>query len=142
MELCRSIFRLLIKAGSGFGLLPALGRLLMGPRLTAMAGLTFKAAFRFRLVPTLAVLLLGIVIGLPLNMDGTPGMLTENVNSFAETLREKIGIPVELYDERMTTMQVDRMLTEEADVSRDKRKQVRDKLAASLILQSYLDLHS
>lgn len=83
-----------------------------------------------------------IVLGLPLNMDGTPGMLTDNVNSFADTLREKIGIPVELYDERMTTMQVDRMLTEEADVSRERRKQVRDKLAASLILQSYLDSHS
>jgi putative Holliday junction resolvase len=82
-----------------------------------------------------------IVLGLPLNMDGTPGMLTGDVEAFAAALREKTGLPVELYDERMTTMQVDRMLTEEADVSRDRRKQVRDKLAATLILQSYLDSH-
>lgn len=79
-----------------------------------------------------------IVVGLPLNMDGTPGILTDNVNAFAEKLRGETGLPVELYDERMTTMQVDRMLTDEADVSRDKRRQVRDKLAASLILESYL----
>ena len=79
MELRHSIVRLLLKSASGFGLLPALGRLVLGPRLTAMAGLTFKAAFRFRLVPTLAVMLLGIVVGLPLIIkdDGTARGLTQ-----------------------------------------------------------------
>ena len=79
MEFTRAIARFLLKAASGFGLLPALGRWVFGPRLTAMAGLTFKAAFRFRLVPTLAVLLLGIVIGLPLVIkdDGTARGLTQ-----------------------------------------------------------------
>ena len=79
MEFPRAIARFLLKVTSGFGLLPTLGRLIFGPRLTAMAGLTFKAAFRFRLVPTLAVLLLGIVIGLPLVIkdDGTARGLTQ-----------------------------------------------------------------
>ncbi len=79
MEFFRAIARFPLKATSGFGLLPALGRLVFGPRLTAMAGLTFKAAFRFRLVPTLAVVLLAIVIGLPLVIkdDGTARGLTQ-----------------------------------------------------------------
>jgi putative Holliday junction resolvase len=80
-----------------------------------------------------------IVVGLPLNMDGSPGILTDEVTSFAETLRKELSVTVELYDERLTTLQADRMLTEEADISREKRKMVRDKLAASLILQSYLE---
>ncbi len=79
MELRQSIVRFLLKAVSGFGLLPLLGRWVLGPRLTAMAGLTFKAAFRFRLVPTLAVLLLAIIVGLPLVVkdDGTARGLTQ-----------------------------------------------------------------
>jgi len=79
-----------------------------------------------------------IVIGFPYNMDGTPGALADEVTAFGDKVKAETGLPVEFYDERMTTLQVDRMLTEEADVSREKRRQVRDKLAASLILQSYL----
>ncbi len=79
MELRRSIIRLLLKCASGFGVLPAVGRLVLGPRLAAMAGLTFMAAFRFRLIPILAVMLLGIVVGLPLIIkdDGTARGLTQ-----------------------------------------------------------------
>jgi putative Holliday junction resolvase len=66
-------------------------------------------------------------------------MLADEVTGFGEKLKAELGLPVEFYDERMTTMQIDRMLTDEADISREKRKLVRDKLAASLILQSYLD---
>lgn len=83
-----------------------------------------------------------IVVGLPLNMDGTDGNLMKEVKSFAAALETQIGVPVEMYDERLTTMQAERMLTEEADMSREKRKQVRDKVAASLILRSYLERNS
>lgn len=80
-----------------------------------------------------------IVVGLPVNMDGSEGELAAQARAFADALTTRLGIPVELYDERMTTLQADRMLTEEADLSRGRRKEVRDKIAASLILQSYLD---
>jgi putative Holliday junction resolvase len=83
-----------------------------------------------------------IVIGLPLNMDGSSGEISENVRAFAVQLEERLNIPVELFDERLTTMQAERMLVEEADMSREKRKHVRDKVAASLILQAYLDQKS
>ncbi|OGS17310.1 MAG: Holliday junction DNA helicase RuvA [Elusimicrobia bacterium RIFOXYA2_FULL_50_26] len=80
-----------------------------------------------------------IVLGLPINMNGTESGLTSDVRRFAEELRESVALPVEFIDERLTTMQAERMLVEEADMSREKRKKVRDKLAASLILQSYMD---
>jgi putative holliday junction resolvase len=80
-----------------------------------------------------------IVLGDPLNMDGTPGMLTDDVKSFAKKLREKFNIDIKFVDERLTTMQAERILVEEADYSRGKRRNVRDKIAASLLLQSYLD---
>ena len=80
-----------------------------------------------------------IVLGEPLNMDGTPGILTEEVRSFAKKLQEKFNVGVKFVDERLTTLQAERTLTEEADYSRLKRKGLRDKVAAALILQSYLD---
>ncbi|MHB9154724.1 MAG: Holliday junction resolvase RuvX [Endomicrobiales bacterium] len=82
-----------------------------------------------------------IVIGLPLNMNGTPGILTEEVKGFAAHLTERTGLAVEFLDERLTTWQAERMLIEEADVPREKRKKLRDKVAASLILQAYLERH-
>jgi putative Holliday junction resolvase len=72
-------------------------------------------------------------------MDGTDGNLINEVNSFVRKLEEKFKIQVVLIDERLTTIQAERMLTEEADITRGKRKGVRDKVAAALILQSYLD---
>jgi len=80
-----------------------------------------------------------IVLGEPLNMDGTQGNLAGEVRSFAEKLKEKFNIGVQLIDERLTTLQAERILVEEADISRLKRKGLRDKVAACLILQSYLD---
>jgi len=80
-----------------------------------------------------------IVVGKPLNMDGTDGNLINEVNSFVRKLEEKFKIPVVLIDERLTTLQAERLLTEEADFTRVKRKSIRDKVAAALILQSYLD---
>lgn len=79
-----------------------------------------------------------VVIGLPLNMDGSKGPMAEKVEAFARRLSERTGVPVVPHDERLTTWSVEQTLIE-ADVSRRKRKGVRDKLAAQAILQSYLD---
>ncbi|WP_017686819.1 Holliday junction resolvase RuvX [Paenibacillus sp. PAMC 26794] len=82
-----------------------------------------------------------IVVGLPKNMNGTVGPRGEICIAFAERLRDELNLPVHLWDERLTTMAAERTLIE-ADVSRKKRKQVVDKIAASLILQNYLDANS
>ncbi|KUP05813.1 Holliday junction resolvase [Bacillus coahuilensis m2-6] len=79
-----------------------------------------------------------IVVGLPKNMNNTMGPRGEASQRYGEGLREKFGIPVDYYDERLTTMQAERVLIE-ADVSRGKRKKVIDKMAAVMILQGYLD---
>lgn len=79
-----------------------------------------------------------IVIGLPINMDGSIGPAAKAVEAFVELLAKEIGIPIDTWDERLTTSLVERMLID-ADMSRAKRKGVRDKLAAQAILQSYLD---
>jgi len=79
-----------------------------------------------------------IIVGLPKNMNGTIGPRGEISLQFAKLLKNKLGLPVELWDERLTTMAAERILLT-ADVSRKKRKKVIDKMAASLILQSYLD---
>ena len=71
------------------------------------------------------------VVGLPINMDGTEGPRVEICRAFGEKLKEKSGLKVEYQDERLTTVTAERMLIE-ADVRREKRKQVIDKVAASL----------
>ncbi|HLQ75276.1 MAG TPA: Holliday junction resolvase RuvX [Alloiococcus sp.] len=79
------------------------------------------------------------VIGLPKNMNGTLGERAESSMAYGEKLEELFGLPVVYQDERLTTMQVNRMMIEEGDVSRRKRKAVVDKLAAQMILQTYID---
>ncbi len=79
-----------------------------------------------------------IVVGLPKNMNATIGPRGEICIEFAKTLQQILNIPVHLWDERLTTVSANRTLIE-GDVSRKKRKLVVDKLAASLILQGYLD---
>ncbi|MGB8953956.1 MAG: Holliday junction resolvase RuvX [Tumebacillaceae bacterium] len=79
-----------------------------------------------------------IVLGFPKNMNNTIGPRGELSMQFAEILKEKFGLPVVLWDERLSTMAAERMLVS-ADVSRKKRKQVVDKMAAAIILQNYLD---
>ncbi len=79
-----------------------------------------------------------IVVGHPLNMDNTKGPMADEVEVFVRKLKDKSRLPVELWDERMSTGLVERMLLQ-ADVSRSRRKDVRDKLAAQVILQGYLD---
>ncbi|REE84356.1 putative Holliday junction resolvase [Paenibacillus taihuensis] len=79
-----------------------------------------------------------IVVGLPKNMNGTIGPRGEICIAFAGDLQQKLNLPVHLWDERLTTVAAERTLLE-ADVSRKKRKLVVDKMAATLILQNYLD---
>jgi len=79
-----------------------------------------------------------IVVGLPKKMDGTLGTQAEIVLKWVKALKDKIPIPVESWDERLSTVGATRVLLE-ADLSRRKRKKVIDKLAAVLILQGYLD---
>ena len=79
-----------------------------------------------------------IVVGLPKNMDGTLGKTALLVMDFVEKLENRFKIPVATWDERLSTVEAERVLLT-ADVSRKKRKKVIDKLAASIILQGYLD---
>lgn len=79
-----------------------------------------------------------ILMGKPMRMTGTPGTLQEEIERFAIALEKAAGRPVTLRDERFTTMQAERHLIA-ADVSREKRKGVIDKIAAQLLLQNYLD---
>ncbi|WP_010270660.1 Holliday junction resolvase RuvX [Paenibacillus senegalensis] len=79
-----------------------------------------------------------IVVGLPKNMNGTIGPRGELSMEFAEQLQNTFKLPVHLWDERLTSIAAERTLLE-ADVSRKKRKQVIDKMAAMLILQGYMD---
>ena len=79
------------------------------------------------------------VVGLPKNMNNTEGPRVEASKAYGDKIKEIFNLPVDYQDERLTTVQAERMLIEQADVSRDKRKKVIDKLAAQLILQNYLD---
>lgn len=81
------------------------------------------------------------VLGLPKNMDGTEGPRAEVTRQFGDMLEKASGIPVYYQDERLTTVSAERMLIG-ADVRREKRKKVIDKVAATIILQAYLDSHS
>ena len=78
------------------------------------------------------------VVGLPRNMDGSEGPRAEITRAFGDALAERSGLPVIYADERLTTVSAERLLIG-ADVRRDKRKKVIDKVAATIILQSYLD---
>ena len=80
-----------------------------------------------------------VVIGLPKNMDGTIGERAEASIAYGELVIETFNLPVEYEDERLTTAQANRMMIEEGDLSRRKRKKVIDKIAAMMILQNYLD---
>ena len=79
-----------------------------------------------------------LVVGLPLNMDGTKGKSADLAIDFVNALKKEVHIRVEMLDERLTTAQGERIFLE-ADISRKKRKKNIDKVAAQLILQSYLD---
>ena len=79
-----------------------------------------------------------IIIGLPKNMDGTEGERTQVIYAFAELLRGETAIPIDFYDERMTTMVAYRFLGETGTYGK-KRKAAVDTLSAEIILQGYID---
>ena len=80
----------------------------------------------------------GIIIGLPLNMNGSIGPSAQSATQFAENLSSQMDIPVGLWDERLSTAAVERSLIE-ADLSRHRRSELVDKLSATYILQGALD---
>jgi putative Holliday junction resolvase len=80
----------------------------------------------------------GLVIGLPLNMNGSEGPAAQSARAFARNFRAKHDLPILFWDERLSTVAVTRTLLE-ADVSRAKRKDAVDKMAAAYILQGALD---
>lgn len=83
----------------------------------------------------------GLVIGLPVNMDGSEGPRCQSVRQFATNLIEQAGfaLPMAFWDERLSTAAVERFLVEEADMTRKRRAKVVDKMAAAYILQGALD---
>ena len=79
-----------------------------------------------------------IVLGLPLNMDGSSGPRCEKTKEFAKLLEEKTGLKIDFIDERLTTVESEKVLIE-AGKSRDRRKELIDMISATIILQSYLN---
>lgn len=79
-----------------------------------------------------------IIVGLPKNMDNSIGFAGDKSLEFTELLKEKLGIEIEMWDERLTTVAAHRAMLE-GDLSRTKRKKIVDKIAAIFILQGYLD---
>ncbi|MEG2937374.1 MAG: Holliday junction resolvase RuvX [Vagococcus sp.] len=79
------------------------------------------------------------VVGLPKNMNNSIGPRAEASMAYGKLLEDEFGLPVNYQDERLTTVQAERMLVEQANTSRAKRKKVIDKVAAVMILQNYLD---
>lgn len=83
-----------------------------------------------------------VVIGLPKNMNNSEGFRAEASREYARRLSEVSDVEIDFQDERLTTMQAEKMLIQEGNVSRQKRKKVIDKLAAVILLQNYLDRYS
>jgi len=81
----------------------------------------------------------GVVIGLPVNMDGTEGPRCQSNRAFARNLLRLRDLPIAFWDERMSTMAVNRMLIDEMDMTRARRAEVVDKAAAAWILQGALE---
>jgi putative Holliday junction resolvase len=82
----------------------------------------------------------GVVIGLPVNMDGTEGARCQSVRAFGRNLlRLNPDLPIAFWDERLSTAAVQRMMTDEMDLSRARRAELVDKMAAAYILQGALD---
>lgn len=82
----------------------------------------------------------GVVLGLPINMDGTEGPRCQSTRQFAANLLKMLDIPIAFHDERLSTAAVERVLIGEADMTRKRRAQVVDKMAAAYILQGALDM--
>lgn len=82
-----------------------------------------------------------LIVGLPRNMDGSIGPAAEKVREFISRLRETVTVPIRTWDERLTSVQAQRMLREAGHKAKDQKGKV-DQTAAAIILQSYLDSQS
>src|SRR5699024_6765214 len=82
-----------------------------------------------------------VIIGFPKNMNNTIGPRAEASMAYGRMVELETGLPVDYVDERLTTVQAEKMLINEGNVSRKKRKKVIDKVAAVILLQNYLDSH-
>ena len=81
----------------------------------------------------------GLVLGLPISMDGNEGPACQSVRQFAVNLDNILEIGITFWDERLSTSAMERLLTKEADLSRNRRSEIIDKMAAAYILQGALD---
>jgi len=79
-----------------------------------------------------------ILVGMPRNMNGTYGPAAEKVQEFVAALKQTVAVPIKTWDERLTSAQANRLLIQ-GNVRRDSRKEKVDKMAAAILLQSYLD---
>ena len=115
-----------------------IGRMVASPlALIRRAKFTVDAAALFKLMETRGAD--ALVIGLPLNMDGTEGPRSQSTRAFARNLIRLRDIPIAFWDERLSSAAVNRMLIDEADTTRARRAQLVDKTAAAWILQGALD---
>ena len=80
-----------------------------------------------------------VVLGLPVNMDGSEGPRCQSTRQFAANLMQQVDLPIAFWDERLSTAAVERVMRDEADMSRAKRAENVDKLAAGYILQGAID---
>ena len=97
------------------------------------------ADFLARLKPLLVEKEIDLVlVGLPRNMDGSYGPAAQKVETFVAVLKDAITVPIKTWDERLTSAQANKILIQ-GNVRRDRRKEKVDKMAAAILLQSYLD---
>ncbi len=139
-------------------LLPPSGRLMAMDVGTVTIGVALSDASRMIATPDLTIArrtwkqdvvelekimakepITGAIIGYPLNMDGSAGPRAQATRAFARNFQEKFALPVLLWDERLSTAAVTRMMIDEADINRARRSELVDKLAASYIMQGVLD---
>jgi putative Holliday junction resolvase len=114
------------------------GRMIASPlALIRRTKFTADAEALFRLMATRGAA--GLVVGLPVNMDGSEGPRCQSVRAFARNLLRLRDLPIAFWDERLSTEAVNRMLIAEADTTRARRAQLVDKTAAAWILQGALD---
>ena len=112
------------------------GRMLSGALVCIRGGMQTAATETARLAKENGAV--RIVVGLPKNMDGTEGFRAERVRAFCELLQKETTLPVETYDERLSTVEAHRMMSMTGAFGRKRKEQV-DNLSAQIILQDWLD---
>jgi len=115
-----------------------------GRRIASPAGVVRRAERFFETADRLAEFwkgeaVAGIVVGMPLNQDGSQGPRAQACRQFAHNLARHFNMPVALWDERFSSVAAERLLLEEADLSRSRRRELIDQTAAAFILQGCLD---